>query len=149
MLSQFRQMRKMGGMSSLMGMIPGLGALKEKLGEIDVEGSIRQQEAIIFSMTPTERRNPGILKASRKRRIATGAGTHVSEVNKLLKQFQQMQGMMKKVGKMDKKSLMRQVKSMTGKDINEEMLPEQDSPDKLGLGNLTNFDDASLQKLLK
>ena len=64
---------------------------------------IKRQEAIIFSMTQTERRKPAIIKASRKKRIATGAGASVQEVNKLLKQFQQMQGMMKRMRKMGKK----------------------------------------------
>ncbi len=119
MLMQFQQMRKMGGIGSLMGMIPGMGKLKDKLGDVDIEGSIRGQEAIIFSMTPAERRNPAIIKSSRKKRIAAGSGSRVTDVNKLLKQFQQMQGMMKQVSKMDKKSLMRQVKSMTGKDMDD------------------------------
>lgn len=105
--NQFRQMKKMGGMASLLGMIPGLGKMAGQLNAGDAEKSIRRQEAIILSMTPYERRNPKILNASRKRRIALGSGVQVQDVNRLLKQHEQMAGMMKKFGKMDKKQLMR------------------------------------------
>jgi signal recognition particle subunit SRP54 len=105
--AQFRQMKKMGGMASLMSMIPGVGKMVGQLNAGDAEKTIKRQEAIILSMTRTERRNPKILNASRKRRIALGAGVQVQDVNRLLKQHEQMAGMMKKFGKMDKKQLMR------------------------------------------
>jgi signal recognition particle subunit SRP54 len=109
MASQLRQMRKMGGMSSLMGLLPGVGKVKKQLAEADIDdGMLARQEAIILSMTPDERRRPAIIKASRRRRIATGSGTSVQEVNRLLKQFQQIQGMMKKMNKLGQKGLMRQ-----------------------------------------
>ena len=106
LLSQFKTMKKMGGMGSLMKMIPGMGSIsapEEKLAA--AENAIKQQEAIIYSMTKQERATPKIIKGSRKRRIATGSGTTPQDVNRLLKQHQQMQGMMKKLSKMGKKGL--------------------------------------------
>ncbi|HSK40522.1 MAG TPA: signal recognition particle protein [Arenibaculum sp.] len=109
MASQLRQIRKMGGMSGMLGLMPGIGKLKNQLKDAKVDdGMIRRQEAIISSMTKAERRNPDILKASRKRRVALGSGTSVQEVNRLLKQFGDMQSMMKQVKKLGKKGLMRQ-----------------------------------------
>ena len=105
---QLRQLRKMGGISSLMGMLPGMGKLKGQMADANIDESVvKRQEAIIQSMTPKERRQPKVIQASRKRRIATGSGTSVPEVNKLLKQFMTMNKMMKKVGKMGKKGMMR------------------------------------------
>ena len=99
--SQLQQMRKMGGMSGLLGMLPGVGKIKQQMAEAKLDdGMIGRQLAIVSSMTPKERRNPQILHASRKRRIATGSGTSVQEINKLLKQHKQMQIMMKRVKKM-------------------------------------------------
>ena len=96
---QINQMRSMGGLSSLVGMLPSSiqEATKGKnLGDID--NSVKRQEGIILSMTPLERNLPEIIKSSRKQRIASGAGVHVQEVNKLINQFGQMQSMMKKMG---------------------------------------------------
>jgi signal recognition particle subunit SRP54 len=108
MASQLRQMRKMGGLSGLMTMLPGVSKVQKQMAEAKVDDKvIIRQEAIISSMTPKERKNPKIIQASRKRRIAAGSGTSVSEVNKLLKQHLMMAKMMKKVGKMGKKGLMR------------------------------------------
>jgi len=105
---QLRQIRKMGGVSGLMGMLPGIGKIKNQMAEANLDESIvKRQEAIIQSMTPRERRQPKVIQASRKRRIASGSGTSVPEVNKLLKQFMTMNKMMKKVGKMGKKGMMR------------------------------------------
>jgi len=105
---QLRQLKKMGGIGSLMGMLPGMGKMKSQMAQANIDESvIKRQEAIIQSMTPQERRKPAIIAASRKRRIATGSGTSVPEVNKLLKQFMTMNKMMKKVGKLGKKGLMR------------------------------------------
>ena len=105
--SQLQQMRKMGGMSGILGMLPGVAKAKKQLAEAQLDdGMIGRQIAIISSMTPYERRNPKVLHASRKRRIATGSGTTPQEINKLLKQYQQMQTMMKRVKKMGPKQFM-------------------------------------------
>ena len=91
MAEQFRQMRRMGGMEGLMGMLPGVQKIKKQLSEADMsDRMLKRQEAIISSMTRVERKKPDILQASRKRRIAAGAGVEVSEVNRLLKQHRQM-----------------------------------------------------------
>ena len=100
-LSQLSQMKKMGGLASLMDKLPSqLTARAGNLGQGDMdraERDMRRMEGIIRSMTPDERRRPDVLKASRKRRIATGAGVQVQEVNRLLNQYEQMRGMMKKM----------------------------------------------------
>ncbi len=98
-LSQMQQLKKMGPMGQVLDMIPGMGKM---VGDVDLsgaEGELKRIEAIIRSMTPRERRNPKIIKASRKRRIATGSGTGVQDVNALLRQFREMQRMMKRLGK--------------------------------------------------
>lgn len=96
---QFQQLKKMGGISSLMDKLPGMPGMPTQLpGQVD-EKQMGRMEAIINSMTPKERRKPDIIKGSRKRRIAAGSGTQVQDVNRLLKQFTQMQKMMKKMGK--------------------------------------------------
>ena len=101
MLSQIRQMQKMGDLKGIMGMIPGLGAAAKQIAASKIDDNVvKRQEAIILSMTPKERRNPDLIKASRKQRIATGSGTGVSDVNKLLKQHQDMSGMMRRLKKM-------------------------------------------------
>jgi signal recognition particle subunit SRP54 len=103
---QLRQLRKMGGMSGMMGMLPGIGKIKKQLGEAKIDdGMIRRQEAIISSMTKKERKNPKLLNASRRLRVAAGSGTTVQEINRLLKQYQDMAHMMKKVSKLGKKGL--------------------------------------------
>ena len=108
MLSQFRQIKKLGDMKGLLGMLPGIGKLKQQINDAKIdERVVGRQEAIILSMTPKERRNPDVIKASRKKRIAAGSGTSVQDVNKLLKQHQMMADMMKKMSKMGKKGLMR------------------------------------------
>ena len=105
---QLKQIAKMGSLSGLIGMLPGAGKLKAQLEGADVDGKIlKRQAAIISSMTMKERRNPDIIKASRKKRIAAGSGTQVQEVNRLLKQFDDMSGMMKKMNKLGQKGLMR------------------------------------------
>ena len=101
-------MRKMGGISGIMGMLPGVAKVKNQLANANVDdGMLGRQQAILSSMTPTERRRPELIKASRKRRIAAGSGTTVQEVNRLMKQFQEMSRMMKRVSKMGQKGLMR------------------------------------------
>lgn len=99
--SQLRQMNKMGGMGGIMGMLPGMGKMKKAMSEANIDDSIfKYQMAIISSMTLKERRKPKLLNASRKKRIASGSGTSVQQVNQLLKQYQQMQTMMKRLKKM-------------------------------------------------
>ena len=93
-LEQMRQVKKMGGMSSILGMMPGMSQIKDV--DID-EKAMDRVEAIILSMTPKERSNPGILNLSRKQRIAKGAGVPLSEVNRIVKQFDQMKKMMKQL----------------------------------------------------
>lgn len=100
MLSQIRQMQKLGPISGIMGMLPGVAKFKEQIESVNADSLIKKQEAIILSMTKSERRNPDIIKASRKKRIAAGAGVEVHEVNKLLKSYEQMSTMMKRMGKM-------------------------------------------------
>ncbi|HKH34225.1 MAG TPA: signal recognition particle protein, partial [Beijerinckiaceae bacterium] len=96
---QLSQMDKIGGMGGVMGMLPGIGKMKAQIEQAGLgDGMIRRQRAIIDSMTPKERRNPDLLKASRKKRIAAGSGTKVEEVNKLLKMHRQMADMMKMMG---------------------------------------------------
>jgi len=98
----------MGGMSGMLGMLPGIGKLKKQLGEANIdEGIIKRQEAIISSMTKSERRNPKLLNGSRRRRIASGSGTTVPEINRLLKQYQDMADITKKMKKLGNKGLMR------------------------------------------
>lgn len=101
MLAQLRQVQKLGSMGNILGMIPGLSKFKNQIEQAGVgDNLIKKQEAIILSMTKAERRNPDIIKASRKKRIAAGSGVEVHEVNKLLKQYEQMSTMMKRMGKM-------------------------------------------------
>ncbi|MBS28013.1 MAG: signal recognition particle protein [Alphaproteobacteria bacterium] len=101
LLDQLRQLKKMGGLGGVMSMLPGVGKVKKQMAEHDIDDSlIKRQEAIILSMTPGERQRPALVKASRKKRIAAGSGTTVQEINKLLKQYQQMHTMMKKMKKM-------------------------------------------------
>ncbi|HCP01608.1 MAG: signal recognition particle protein [Alphaproteobacteria bacterium] len=101
LLDQLRQLKKMGGIGSVMSMLPGIGKVKKQMAAADMDDNrIMRQEAIILSMTPEERQRPTLVKASRKKRIAAGSGTSVQEINKLLKQYQQMHTMMKKMKKM-------------------------------------------------
>jgi signal recognition particle subunit SRP54 len=106
--SQLRQMLKMGGLSGMMGLLPGVGKIKDQLKDAKIDDSVvNKQLAIISSMTKQERKRPELIKASRKQRIAKGSGTTVQEVNKLMKQHMEANRMMKKVKKMGKKGLMR------------------------------------------
>ena len=97
-LESMSQMKKMGGLSSIMGMMPGIGG--KKMPDLDSEENekkMAQMEAMIYSMTPEERRNPDLLNPSRKHRIAKGAGVDIAEVNRMVKQFNEMRKMMKKL----------------------------------------------------
>jgi len=107
MAAQFRQLRKMGDVKGMLAMLPGIGKVKKQLAEANIDDrTIARQEAIILSMTAAERRKPKLLNGSRRRRIAGGSGTTVQDVNRVLKQFQQMTAMMKKMGNVGKRGLM-------------------------------------------
>src|SRR5690606_16719670 len=93
-LEQLRKVRKMGPIGQLLNMIPGMGRLQEQINQEEMERSLKKVEAIICSMTPAERNNPKILDASRKKRIASGSGVQVSDVNQVIKQFRDMKKMM-------------------------------------------------------
>lgn len=113
---QFKQMRKMGGMGAILGMMPGMGKMKkmvDQAGGLDDKEIVRQ-EAIISSMTKKERSTPKLLNASRKKRIAAGSGTSVQEINKLVKAHRQMADMMKKMGKGGMKGMAQQLAGMGG-----------------------------------
>jgi signal recognition particle subunit SRP54 len=97
-LEQFQQIRQMGPLSQIFDMIPGLGKLTQDVSSEDTDQQFKRMEAIILSMTLEERRKPRIINSSRRKRIARGSGTTVQEVNALLKQFRQMQRMMKQLG---------------------------------------------------
>jgi signal recognition particle subunit SRP54 len=118
LLAQMQQMQNMGGMGAIMKMLPGLGKVAKQMeGAID-ENVFKRQQALILSMTPKERRNPDLLNASRRRRIAMGAGLNVHELNKLVKQQQQMETMMKRIKKMGMGGMMNMAKGLMGeKDI--------------------------------
>lgn len=111
-LEQLQQINSMGGVAGLMGKMPGMGQLKGQINDQAVEKDFKRLEAIIYSMTRQERSHPAIIKGSRKKRIAMGSGTQVQDINKLMKQFTQMQKMMKKVSKGGMKNMMR---GMAGK----------------------------------
>jgi signal recognition particle subunit SRP54 len=103
MVDQFRKIRQMGSLEGILGMLPGAKNIKQQMAGVNVDDKmLSHQEAIILAMTPKERRNPKLLNGSRRRRIATGSGTTVQEVNRVLKQHKQMSQFMKKAGKMGK-----------------------------------------------
>ena len=100
LLKQLRQVKKMGGMGGIMGMLPGIGKLQKQLSSANIDDKmISHQEAIILSMTSKEKRQISLLNASRRKRIASGSGTSVQEVNRLVKQYMEMAKMMKKIGR--------------------------------------------------
>jgi signal recognition particle subunit SRP54 len=111
-LSQIKNMRKMGGMSSIINLLPGVGALKEQLKNMThLEKEVKIQEALILAMTKKERENPEILNSSRKHRVARGAGSNIQEVNRLMKKYKMMQKMMGKFGKIDPKKMEEMMKN--------------------------------------
>lgn len=115
MLSQLRQLQKMGDMKGILGMLPGVGKMAKQLKNADVDPKmIKRQEAILLSMTPGERDQPALIKASRKKRIAAGSGTTVPDVNRLLKQYQQMATVMKQMKKKGLGGLMGAMGAMGG-----------------------------------
>jgi len=141
---QLGQMEKMGGMGGIMKLIPGMRKMRKQMDEMGgVDNKLlRQQRAIIQSMTPHERKNPAVLKASRKKRIAAGSGMSVQEVNKLLKMHRQMSDMMKKLGKKGMAGMMSEMmggmpgmpKGMSGKGMG-------------GMPNPADIDPAMLEQL--
>jgi signal recognition particle subunit SRP54 len=132
---QLKQMQSIGGMSGVMGMLPGVGKVKKQIDALGIDDSIfRHQQAIISSMTPAERKNPDVLKASRKKRVAAGSGTKVEEVNRLLKMHRQMADMMKQMGR--GKGMFSRMGNMLG-------LPG------MGAGGMPPVDPAALEKLAR
>jgi len=123
--NQLKQISKMGSLSGLLGMLPGVAKVKAQLAEQNLDVTIlKRQAAIISSMTQREKRQPDIIKASRKKRIAAGSGTTVQDVNKLLKQFDDMSTMMKRMQKLGQKGLMRQgLGALMPKGMNPGMFP--------------------------
>ncbi|CAK8744295.1 Signal recognition particle protein [Sodalis praecaptivus] len=111
-LDQLKQMRNMGGMASMMSKLPGVGQLPDNVKSQMDDKVLVRMEAIINSMTAKERVSPDIIKGSRKRRIAAGSGMQVQDVNRLLKQFDDMQRMMKKMKKGGMAKMMRNMKGM-------------------------------------
>lgn len=100
-LKQLQRIKRMGSIGQILDMMPGMGRLRQQLdiNNEQAQGQLKKVEAIIYSMTPAERRNPKLLNASRKRRVALGSGTSVEDINALLKQFREMQRLMKMIGK--------------------------------------------------
>ena len=111
-LGQMQQIKKLGPISSLLEMLPGMGQMTKDVDMSDAEKDLGRIEAIIYSMTPQERRNPKIIKASRKRRIAAGSGTSIQEINQLLRQFRDMQSMMKKMRKGGRRGMMNMLRGL-------------------------------------
>ena len=114
MLIQLRQIQSLGDIKGIMMMIPGMNKFREKIENANIDNKVfKRQEAIILSMTPRERKNPDIIKASRKQRIANGSGVSVNDVNRLLKQYEQMALASKKFKKMGPLGAMRMMKQMS------------------------------------
>ncbi len=134
MLSQMRQISNMGDIKGVMKMIPGLSKMQDKIEAAGIDNKmILRQQAIILSMTEKERKNPDILKAARKIRIANGAGVSVNDVNKLLKQYEQMAGVMKKMKKMNPFGMMGMLKKMGGMSALKGMMGGSAMPDMSAL----------------
>lgn len=148
LLKQIQQMKKMGGMSSLIKMMPGLSGMASKLQAAGLDDSLtKKQEAIIFSMTRQEREKPELLNASRKKRIAAGSGTTVQDINMLMKQQKQMQVMMKRMRNMGKGQMMGMMKQMMGGKADElELMAQSLDPDALAadMAGLEDLDTGSL-----
>jgi signal recognition particle subunit SRP54 len=141
LLSQFRQMSKMGGIGAMVKMLPGLGKMASQIENANIDDKVmKRQEAIILSMTKEERAKPQIMNASRRRRIAEGSGVSVQDVNKLCKQQQDMQTMMKRMKKMGMGKMMGMMKGMMGdrdaalldESMAEEMAAQQGGMPNLG-----------------
>jgi signal recognition particle subunit SRP54 len=132
---QLAQVEKIGGLGGVMGLLPGVAKMKNQIASANLDDRIvKRQRAIIMSMTPKERRNPDLLKASRKRRIAAGSGMKVEDINKLLKQHRQMADLMKSMGGNKRGGLMGRAAQMLG--VGNMQMPSQEElaklQDKLG-----------------
>ncbi|MEG0505956.1 MAG: signal recognition particle protein [Longicatena sp.] len=114
MLVQFQQIKKMGSLGGMMKLIPGMGQMAGQMDEAKADNKLKKSEAIILSMTPEERENPDILRASRKNRIAKGSGTNVADVNRTISDFEKMKQMMKQMGSMSKSGKMPNMTGMGG-----------------------------------
>ena len=115
LMAQLGQMKKLGGMKGVLGMLPGVGKIKDAINQSGLDEKIfLRQQAMISSMTKKERAKPEIINGSRRKRIAAGAGVEVSEVNKLLKMHRQMADMMKKLGKGGRMPMMPGMGGMPG-----------------------------------
>jgi signal recognition particle subunit SRP54 len=113
--AQLQQMKKMGGLQGIMGMLPGVAKMKAQMAEANIDDRmILRQEAIISSMTKLERRKPDLLNASRKKRVAAGAGVEVQEINRLLKQHRQMADMVKSLAKGGRGNMQKMAAMMGG-----------------------------------
>ncbi len=141
---QLGRLQKMGGLSTMLGLLPGMGKMKHKLGALAGEDNkiITHQQAIISSMTRQERSQPKVLNASRKKRIARGAGVEVSEINRLLKMYRQMSDMMKKIGKGGMKNMMEGFPDLKGQELKEE------SSSGSTLNNVLNLETLSSKNTL-
>ncbi|WP_036284603.1 signal recognition particle protein [Methylocystis sp. ATCC 49242] len=129
---QLAQVEKIGGLGGIMGLLPGVAKMKDQLAKANLDdGLIKRQRAIILSMTPQERRNPDILKASRKKRIAAGSGAKVEEVNRLLKQHRQMADLMKSFGAGKRGGMMSKAAQMMGLGPKGMEMPSQEELQKL------------------
>ena len=138
---QLLQMKKMGGMGSLMNLMPGMGQMKKAMAGANIDEKVfDRQVAIINSMTKKERSSPDLLNASRRKRIAAGSGTEVSDVNKLMKQHRQMADMMKKVAKGGMGSL---AGMFGGK------LPGGMTPDMGQMPDMSNMDPRELERMAR
>ena len=148
--NQLEQMQKMGGLKSLMGMMPGMGKLTKNLDDKSLDDSvIKRQIALIQSMTRKERLSPNLLQASRKKRIALGAGLEVPELNKLIKMHRQMSDMMKRMGKMGGKGMLKSfMQQMSGKsnDLTPSMSDAQLLQKQLGSKLPTNLSGLTFKK---
>jgi len=98
-LKQMRMIRKLGPLDKILGLMPGMGGMMERLDSVDVDGELRRKEAIVSSMTREERKKPKILNGSRRNRIAAGAGVKVSDINRFMKEFEAMERMMRRIGR--------------------------------------------------
>jgi signal recognition particle subunit SRP54 len=143
-LEQLQQVKKLGSLNDLLGMIPGMGGIKKKLVgvDLDLDGKeVKHMEAIILSMTPKERLNVNMIDAKRRKRIAMGSGTSVSEVNKLLKQFDEMRKMMRSLGlKANQQQATSSKKSKSKKGKNKKSATKPKIPNFAGLlGGIGKF----------
>jgi signal recognition particle subunit SRP54 len=146
LLSQMQQMKKMGGMGSMMKMLPGLGSMASQIEGAGLDDTfVKKQEAIILSMTKAEREDPDLLNASRKKRIAAGSGTTVQEINRLAKQQKQMATVMKRIKKMGMGGMMKQMKQLMGGKMDDlEMLAQSMDPEGLGADMVSLKDEGAL-----